>query len=56
MTLQQLRYFLATAHHGSFAGAADELLLKQPSIAEQMRRLEGELGVALFSAPGDDSR
>ena len=49
MTLQQLRYFLATADHGSFAGAADELLLKQPSIAEQMRRLEAELGVALFT-------
>ncbi|MDA0183678.1 LysR family transcriptional regulator [Solirubrobacter phytolaccae] len=49
MTLQQLRYFLATAHHGSFAGAADELLLKQPSVAEQIRRLEGELGVPLFA-------
>jgi len=49
MTLQQLRYFLATARHGSFAGAADELLLKQPSIAEQIRRLEAELGVPLFT-------
>jgi DNA-binding transcriptional LysR family regulator len=48
VTLQQLRYFLATAHHGSFAGAADELLLKQPSVAEQVRRLEAELGVPLF--------
>ena len=49
MTLQQLRYFLATSHHGSFAGAADELLLKQPSVAEQIRRLEAELGVELFA-------
>lgn len=49
MTLQQLRYFLATARHGSFAGAADELLLKQPSVAEQIRRLEAELGVELFA-------
>jgi DNA-binding transcriptional LysR family regulator len=49
MTLQQLRYFLATARHGSFAGAADELLLTQPSIAEQVRRLEAELGVPLFA-------
>jgi DNA-binding transcriptional LysR family regulator len=48
LTLQQLRYFLATARHGSFAGAADELLLKQPSVAEQVRRLEAELGVPLF--------
>lgn len=49
MTLQQLQYFLATARHGSFAGAADELLLKQPSVAEQIRRLEAELGVPLFA-------
>jgi DNA-binding transcriptional LysR family regulator len=49
VTLQQLRYFLATARHGSFAGAADELLLKQPSVAEQVRRLEAELGVPLFA-------
>jgi DNA-binding transcriptional LysR family regulator len=49
VTLQQLRYFLATAQHGSFAGAADELLLKQPSVAEQVRRLEAELGVPLFA-------
>jgi DNA-binding transcriptional LysR family regulator len=33
LTLQQLRYFLATTRHGSFAAAADELLLKQPSVA-----------------------
>ena len=50
MTLQQLRYFLATARHGSFAGAADELLLKQPSVAEQIRRLEAELGVRAVRA------
>jgi len=49
MTLQQLRYFLAVARHGTFAGAADELLLKQPSIAEQIRKLEAELGVPLFA-------
>jgi DNA-binding transcriptional LysR family regulator len=49
MTFQQLRYFLATARHGSFAGAADELLLTQPSVAEQVRRLEAELGVPLFA-------
>jgi DNA-binding transcriptional LysR family regulator len=49
MTLQQLRYFLAVARHGTFAGAADELLLKQPSVAEQIRRLEAELGVPLFA-------
>ena len=49
MTLTQLRYFLSAARHGSFAGAADELLLKQPSVAEQIRALEAELGVPLFA-------
>jgi DNA-binding transcriptional LysR family regulator len=49
VTLQQLRYFLATARHGTFSGAADELLLKPPSVAEQIRRLEAELGVELFA-------
>ena len=49
MTLTQLRYFLAAARHGSFAAAADELLLKQPSVAEQIRALEAELGVPLFA-------
>jgi DNA-binding transcriptional LysR family regulator len=49
MTLQQLRYFVETARQGSFAGAADALYLAQPSVADQVRRLESELGVQLFS-------
>src|SRR4051812_21594584 len=48
MTLQQLQYFLAAVEHGSFSAAADELHLAQPSLSEQIRRLEAELGVALF--------
>jgi DNA-binding transcriptional LysR family regulator len=52
MTLQQLRYFLATCQHGSFAAAADALYLAQPSVAEQIRRLEQELGVRLFFRTG----
>src|SRR3954468_5037692 len=52
MTLQQLQYFLAAAEHGSFSRAAAELHLAQPSLSEQVRRLEAEFGVALFSRVG----
>jgi DNA-binding transcriptional LysR family regulator len=48
MTLQQLTYFLASARHGSFSAAAESLLMSQPSLSEQIRRLEAELGVPLF--------
>jgi DNA-binding transcriptional LysR family regulator len=52
MTLQQLRYFLAAARHGSFSAAADALLMAQPSLSDQIRRLEAELGVPLFARAG----
>ena len=52
MTIQQLTYFLATAEHGSFSAAARSLYLTQPSVSEQVRQLEGELGVALFARAG----
>lgn len=52
MTLQQLQYVLAAIEHGSFSAAADALHLAQPSLSEQVRRLEGELGVALFVRAG----
>jgi DNA-binding transcriptional LysR family regulator len=52
MTLQQLRYFLAAAEHGSFSAAADALLMAQPSLSDQIRRLEAELGVPLFMRAG----
>lgn len=52
MTLQQLRYFLAAADHGSFSAAAETLLMAQPSLSDQIRRLEAELGVALFVRAG----
>src|SRR4051812_36304621 len=52
MTLQQLKYFLATVAHGSFSAAAESLHLSQPSLSEQVRRLEAGLGVALFHRVG----
>jgi DNA-binding transcriptional LysR family regulator len=52
MNLQQLQYVLATFEHGSFSAAAEALHLAQPSLSEQVRRLEAELGVALFQRVG----
>ncbi|WP_205696558.1 LysR family transcriptional regulator [Conexibacter sp. SYSU D00693] len=52
MTLQQLEYFLQTLRSGSFTAAAETLLLAQPSLSEQVRRLEAELGVVLFQRVG----
>jgi DNA-binding transcriptional LysR family regulator len=52
MTLQQLRYFLAACRYGSFTAAADALYIAQPSVAEQIRRLEQEVGVRLFVRTG----
>ena len=48
MTLQQLEYFLAAAAHRSFSAAAQALHMAQPSLSEQIRRLEAELGSPLF--------
>src|SRR5690606_31489394 len=48
MTLQQLQYFLAAVRCRSFSAAAEELHIAQPSLSEQIRRLERELGVTLF--------
>src|SRR5204863_3782627 len=44
-----LAYFVAAATYGSFSAAADVLHLAQPSLSEQVRRLEDELGVDLFA-------
>lgn len=52
MTLQQLTYFLAAANHGSFSAAAESLHMAQPSLSDQVRRLEAELGVSLFVRTG----
>ena len=48
MNIQQLQYVLAAFEHGTFSAAAEALHLAQPSLSEQVRRLEAELGVALF--------
>jgi DNA-binding transcriptional LysR family regulator len=48
----RLRVFRAVARHRNFRVAAEELLLTQPAITQQIKALETELGVALFDRAG----
>jgi len=46
--LRQLECFCAVARTGSFTKAADDLGIAQPSLSEQIAKLEHSLGAALF--------
>ncbi len=48
MELQQLKYFVAVAEHGGFSRAAEACRVAQPSLSQQVAKLERELGQPLF--------
>lgn len=52
MELHQLRYFLAVARTGSFTRAAELEAVAQPTLSQQIRKLEQELGLPLFERLG----
>lgn len=48
MELHQLRYLVAVARAGSFSRAAAQCNVAQPSLSQQIQKLEEELGEPLF--------
>ena len=56
MELHQLRYFCAIVDSGSFSRAARQSHVSQPSLSQQIRKLEDELGARLFDRLGRSVR
>jgi LysR family transcriptional regulator, transcriptional activator of the cysJI operon len=48
----RLKVFRSVAHHLNFSRAAEELLLTQPAVTQQIKALEEECGVPLFDRSG----
>jgi LysR family hydrogen peroxide-inducible transcriptional activator len=48
MEVHQLRYFCAVARHGTFTRASQVEHVAQPSLSQQILKLEAELGARLF--------
>jgi len=56
MEFQQLRYLCAIVDTGSFTRAAERCHVAQPSLSQQISRLENELGAKLFDRLGRNIR
>lgn len=51
-TLHQLKVFEATARHGSFTKAAEEMYITQPTVSSQVKQLTKAIGLPLFEQIG----
>lgn len=56
MCPRSLRYLIAVAEHKSFTRAAEALYVSQPTLSQQIKHLEEELGVMLLDRTGRNVR
>jgi LysR family transcriptional regulator, hydrogen peroxide-inducible genes activator len=56
MEMHQLRYMVAVARMGNFSRAAEHCHVSQPSLSQQIQKLEEELGERLFDRVRREAR
>ena len=56
MTLTELRYIVAVAREKHFGRASEKCFVSQPTLSVAIKKLEEELGVALFERGANDVR
>jgi DNA-binding transcriptional LysR family regulator len=56
LELRHLRYFVALADAGNFTRAAEQMFIAQPTLSQQIRRLEEIVGAPLFQRHRDGVR